>query len=241
MQPVQLFTADLCPFSHRTRLVLAEKGIEAQLIEVNLRDKPPEFLRIAPRGEVPVLHHAGRHLWESAVISEYLEEAFPEPSLLPANASARASARIWIQFADTQLYAHTRALIYARESAARQPALLQVARDLHFMEHEGLAKRAAGPYWLGADFSIADATIYPWFEQMVALERFRNFTWPVGCDRLLAWRDAVATRAAVRSQSQTDDYYLERYRAMGMGAPSDTESADGNPSAATHRSAQVGH
>jgi glutathione S-transferase len=157
-------------------------------------------------------------VWEAAVISEYLEEAFPESSLLPANASARALARIWIQFADSQLYVHTRALIYARESTAQQQALLQVTRDLHFMENEGLAKRAAGPYWLGADFSIVDATIYPWFEQMVALERFRNFTWPEGCDRLLAWREAVASRATVRSQSQTDDFYIDRYRAMGVGS-----------------------
>jgi glutathione S-transferase len=214
MQQVQLFTAALCPFAHRARLVLAEKGIEAHLIEVDPRNKTPEFLRIAPLGQVPVLRHEGRLLWESAVISEYLEEAFPEPALMPASAGARAQARIWVKFADTRLYAHTGALIYAQEAEAQRRALLQVYLDLHFMEREGLARRATGPYWLGDGFSIVDATIYPWFEQLAVLERFRNFTWPEDCDRLLQWRETVARRAAVRSQSRTPDYYVGHYHAL---------------------------
>ena len=214
MQSVQLFTAALCPFAHRARLVLAEKGVEAHLIEIDPRNKPPEFLRIAPQGEVPLLRHEGHLLWESSVISEYLEDAFPEPALLPAEPGARGRARIWVQFADSRLYAHTRALLYAREPSAQQQILPLIAQDLQFMEREGLARRETGPYWLGPRFSIVDATIYPWFEQLAVLERYRNFTWPEGCERLLEWCDVVARRSAVQTESRSADFYVGRYQAF---------------------------
>jgi glutathione S-transferase len=212
MSSVELFSSSLCPFAHRVRLVLAEKQIEAKTIEVDLRNKPPEFLAIAPHGQVPLLRHGGRLVWESAVINEYLEESFPDSPLLPEDAGDRATARIWIQFADSRLYAHTRALIYAREPVAQRQAAQEVTRDLQFME-QALAG-TSGPYWLGGRFSIVDATFYPWFEQLPVLKVCRGLEWPPDCDRLLSWCDAVARRDSVRSQSNTGDFYVDRYRPL---------------------------
>lgn len=103
MVEVELFSATVCPFAQRSRLVLLEKGIEFKLIEIDLQHKPADFLQISPYGKVPVLRHGSARVWESAIINEYLEEVFPQPPLLPAEPAGRAISRISIDFANTQL------------------------------------------------------------------------------------------------------------------------------------------
>src|SRR5882724_13566395 len=94
---LQLYTFQLCPFAHRERLALAEKGVTAEQIEIDLKNKPLSFARISPHGRVPLLLHGEVKLWESAVMNEYLEEAFPDPPLMPASLSDRALARICVK------------------------------------------------------------------------------------------------------------------------------------------------
>jgi len=87
MTEIEIYSAVLCPFAHRSRLTLIEKGVPFQLIEIDLQDKPANFKEISPYGKVPVLKHGDQRVWESAVINEYLEEAFPKPALLPLQSS----------------------------------------------------------------------------------------------------------------------------------------------------------
>src|SRR6478672_8238610 len=96
---LQLYSFELCPFAHRVRLALAEKGVAAEPIEIDLKNKPASFVRISPYGRVPLLLHGEVKLWESAVINEYLDEVFPDPPLMPASLPDRALARIWVKFA----------------------------------------------------------------------------------------------------------------------------------------------
>src|SRR5262245_19159761 len=117
---LQLYTFQLCPFAHRVRLALAEKGVAAEPIEIDRKNKPASFTRISPYGRVPLLLHGEVKLWESSVISEYLEEVFPDPPLMPASPPDRALARIWVKFADERLYAATHSLIFTREEEARR-------------------------------------------------------------------------------------------------------------------------
>ena len=93
MMPIELFTSQLCPFAHRARLVIAEKGLSATEVDIDLRNKPAWFLEMAPRGEVPLLRHEGHCVWGAAAIAEYLEEVFPDRPLLPKAPAARAKAR----------------------------------------------------------------------------------------------------------------------------------------------------
>ena len=83
MSDLELFSMPLCPFAHRVRLVLAEKGIAYRLTEIDPGKKPPAFLKVSPYGKVPALRHGGTHVCESAIINEYLDETFPAPPLLP--------------------------------------------------------------------------------------------------------------------------------------------------------------
>jgi glutathione S-transferase len=212
---IELYSASLCPFAHRTRLTLAEKGLAPRVIEIDLRNKPHWFAALSPHGKVPLLKVGEHTVWESAVIDEYLEEVFPQPALLPRDALTRAWARAWIRFADARLYENTRRLLYARGADEQRMAREAITADLRFMEQDGIARNLSpGRYWLGAEFTLVDVTFFPWFEQRAVLEEFRGFTWPENCERLLRWHRDVAQRPAVRAQSRPVEVYLREFRVL---------------------------
>jgi glutathione S-transferase len=215
---IKLYTFQLCPFAHRVRLALAEKGVAAEPIEIDLRNKPATFPQVSPHGRVPLLLHGEVKLWESAIINEYLDEAFPDPPLMPESLPDRALARIWIKFADEWLYASTHSLIFAREKEARQKLVARMLDALWFLENEVMAKRrGTKPYLFGDRFTLADISLYPWFEQVGALEQLSEFRLPLGCGGLSEWRCAVSGRKAVAQCARTSDWYVERYRSYLVG------------------------
>ena len=91
---VTLYDAARCPYCARVRIVLAEKGVEHEVVAIDLSDRPAWLYEKNPLGKVPVIEEDTFVLAESSVIMEYLEERFPEPALLPADPAARALARM---------------------------------------------------------------------------------------------------------------------------------------------------
>jgi glutathione S-transferase len=90
---MRLYDAPACPFCARVRLVLAEKHVAYETIEIDLKARPEWIYGLNPSGRVPVLED-GFALAESLPIIEYLEERSPEPALLPSDLAARALARL---------------------------------------------------------------------------------------------------------------------------------------------------
>jgi glutathione S-transferase len=86
MAKVEIFSAAVCPFAQRSRMMLLQKQVDFQVTEIDLSDKPANFSEISPYGKVPVILHGEDRVWESAIINEYLEEVFPDPPMLPTNA-----------------------------------------------------------------------------------------------------------------------------------------------------------
>lgn len=212
MDHIELFTAQFCPFAMRVRLALSEKGVQANEIEIDLRNKPAWFLEISPQGKVPLLRHAGKLIWESSVICEYLDEVFPMRRLLPENPYERAEARMWIKFADARLYAKTAALLHSRDQALHVDILAELAEAVLDLERQGLVSpHRQGSFLLGAELSLADLALYPWFEQACVLERYFGFRMPTGCRQLDAWREAVAARTSVRAIGKPPTFYYEVY------------------------------
>jgi len=104
--------------SRIVRLVLEEKGLPFERINIDVtkgENRTPEFLKLNPRGKVPVLIHSTPEgdvlLSESSVINEYLEEVFPQPPLMPAAPAKRAHVREMVYLFDTQLSPTTGLLI----------------------------------------------------------------------------------------------------------------------------------
>lgn len=217
MTDIEIYSAVLCPFAHRSRLTLSAKKVPFKLIEIDLQNKPANFGEISPYGKVPVLKHGNHRVWESAIINEYLDEAFPEPPLLPKEPIQRAQARIWINFADTRLFATTGKWLHSKDPQQHRDVAKELTEHLRFIEQEGLQKLSAeGPYWFGAEISLVDLTYYPWFEQLAVLEHFRGFKLPTGLDRLKQWWETVANRESVRSIANSPEFYLEHYARLSQ-------------------------
>lgn len=144
-----LIDAPRCPYCARVRIVLAEKGVPHDSVVIDLDDRPAWIYAKNPTGRVPVLEDGELVLPESAVILEYLEERFPEPPLLPADAAARALVRLRIFRFDDALgdayYAFRRGEDGAAEGLARCLGALD----------RGLAARPL-PY------GLADVAYLPW-------------------------------------------------------------------------------
>ena len=83
-------------YSHRVRIVLAEKGVSVDVVEVEPNQIPPDIAEFNPYNSLPILHDRDLVLYESKVMMEYLDERFPHPPLLPVYPIARAQSRLWI-------------------------------------------------------------------------------------------------------------------------------------------------
>ena len=79
-----LYSTATCPFSHRCRIVLHEKDMDFQVIDVDPHNKPEDLAVISPYGRVPILIERDLVLYESNIINEYVDDRFPHPQLMPA-------------------------------------------------------------------------------------------------------------------------------------------------------------
>lgn len=145
---MNLVDAARCPYCARVRIALAEKGIEHEVTQVDLADRPEWLLELnPPYGRVPVLDG----LPESEVIMELLEEIHPEPALLPADPAARARARLQVHRFDSNLgddyYAYRRGDPNRLEERL---AALDLGRQL-FVDIAYLPWVARAKYMLGVD------------------------------------------------------------------------------------------
>ncbi len=98
---LELYNSPFSTCSQKTRICLHEKGLAWENHEVNLikfEQLRPEYLALNPHGVVPTLVHDGVPIIDSSVIIEYLDEAFPEPALSPADAKGRAGMRAWMRY-----------------------------------------------------------------------------------------------------------------------------------------------
>ena len=226
MATIDIYGTSGCPYVHRTRLVMIEKGIDFALTIIDTKNKPDWFLKISPYGKVPVIKHGDVVLYESAIINEYLNEVFPATPLMPADAARRAQARIWIDYCNTRLLPAIGVLRSSEPGAERDAARDSVTHCFRFIEREGLGKLSgSGPYWLGAQPSLADFTYYPHIERLAPLEHYRGFKIPDDCKRFKAWFAAMCDRPSVKQTATAAAVYIERYAARFADPPVATANA----------------
>ncbi len=194
MTTFRLISFKLCPYVQRAAIVLAEKGISFERVDIDLDNKPDWFLALSPLGKVPVLvvESDGRQevLFESAVIAEYLDETLA-PRLHPADPLERARHRAWIEFASATLADLYR--FYAGDRSAFESAAEALDRKMARLE----AELGEGPFFAGASFSLVDAAFAPVFREFAAFEAFLDHGLLAGRPRLAAWAAALAERPSV--------------------------------------------
>jgi glutathione S-transferase len=209
---IELFSARVCPYAHRTRLVLAEKGLDFELTEIDFKHKPERFLEVSRYGKVPAIVHRGHEVYESAIINEYLEEVFPKPRLMPEDPGLRAQVRIWIDYCDDHFLDDLYGAIRNQDPAKHGALKDKVVAHLRTLEDAHARLSGGGPYWLGAEASLLDFALYPFFERLPAWAHYRGLGIPDDCVHLRRWLAVMAERPSVRAIANTPEYYIERYQ-----------------------------
>ncbi len=227
MPEVELFSFESCPYAQRTRMALIEKGVDFELTEIDLFNRPDWFKEVSPYGKVPVLRHAGEVIYESAIINQYLDEVFPEPPLMPGTPLGRARARIWMDYCETRFLTATHKLMSEADDPKRRAAnLVKLDEVLRFIEYEGLRKLSGGPFWLGADVSLVDLQFSPFFERFGTYEELAGASWPSDCPRLTEWFAAMRERESYRRTAKpTADHVAARREMLASIAERRKQSA----------------
>ena len=143
-------------WSHRTRIVLAEKGIHVETIDVHERNLPEDLFDLNPYHSVPTLVDRDLVLYDSRVIMEYLDERFPHPPLMPIDPVARAQFRLALFRIEHDWYSLVSKINDADKKVSHDAR--KILRD-SVLSSVDVFK--AKPYFLSDDFSIVDATIAP--------------------------------------------------------------------------------
>jgi RNA polymerase-associated protein len=152
-----LYSGTTCPFSQRCRFVLFEKGMDFEIRDVDLFNKPEDINVMNPYGQVPILVERDLVLYESNIINEYIDERFPHPQLMPADPVMRARTRLFLFNFERELFVHVQAL----ENSNNQK-LIEKARSTIRDRLTQLAPiMLKNKYMLGEDFSMLDVALAP--------------------------------------------------------------------------------
>lgn len=152
-----LYSGSTDPYSHRCRIVLYEKDMDFEIIDVDMHNKPEEIASISPSGKMPVLVERDLILTESNIINEYIDERFPHPQLMPPDPVMRARARLVLFNFEHDLFTHVDILEHSLVGKNADKARQEV-RDSVSQLTPILTKQK---YLMNDEFSMLDVAIAP--------------------------------------------------------------------------------
>jgi len=153
---MKLYSGSVDPFSHRCRIVLFEKGMDFEVIDVDLANKTEDLAVLNPYGSVPVLVERDLVLSEANIINEYIDERFPHPQLMPADPVMRARARLFLYNFEKDLFSHIPNLESSDEQVAdkaRKTVRDNLTQMVPIFSHQS--------YLLGDEYSMLDVAVTP--------------------------------------------------------------------------------
>lgn len=176
--------------SHRIRIVLAEKGILVDVIEVDRREHKEDFRSLSPYNTLPILVDRDLVLYESHIIMEYLDERFPHPPLLPVYPVARAKARLMMHRIEKEWYPLVSTIQQGdlkTAEAARKKLTAGFLDIVPLLEHTS--------FFFGEEFSLVDCSIIPilWRLSVLAVNLSKKQFQP-----LLSYQERVFSRDPVQ-------------------------------------------
>jgi len=151
-----LYSGTTCPFSQRCRIVLYEKGMDFQIVDVDLFNKPEDLAVMNPYNRTPVLVERDLILYESNIINEYIDDRFPHPQLMPADPVMRARARLFLFRFENELFTHIESLEKGNQKVADK-ARQMVCDSLTQIAPVFVKQK----YMLGDEYSMLDVAIAP--------------------------------------------------------------------------------
>jgi len=153
---MNLFTSPTCPYCHLARIVLAEKDITFETIEVDITHPPEDLSELNPYNTVPTLIDRDLVLYDSRVIVEYLDERFPHPPLMPVDPVSRAKTRLALHRVEKDWFPLMHDILNKGEKPAAKAR--KMLRESIISSNELFSVL---PFFLSEDYSLVDATIAP--------------------------------------------------------------------------------
>ena len=179
-------------YSHRVRIVLAEKGVTVETIDVDPNSKPEDLASLNPYNTLPTLVDRDLVLYEADIMMEYLDERFPHPPLFPVYPVARAESRLWIYRIKQDWCGKVDVLMAGKGT----PAALEKARK---ELRESLLSIAPifgeKPFFMSDEFTIVDCCVAPilWRLPIMGIELPKNKT----TKPLLEYRERLFERESI--------------------------------------------
>lgn len=153
-----LYSGITCPFSHRCRFVLYEKGMDFEIKDVDIYNKPEDLAVMNPYNQVPVLVERDLVLHESNIINEYIDERFPHPQLMPGDPVMRGRGRLVLYRMEKELFNHVQVLENPAATNKEQAKAREAIGNGLTMLALSFSK---SKYILGEDFSMIDVALAP--------------------------------------------------------------------------------
>ena len=182
---MKLYSNSNDPFSHRCRIVLFEKGMDFEVVDVDLSNKPEDLSTLSPYSDYPVLVERDLILTDANIINEYIDERFPHPQLMPPDPVMRARARLFLKDFESQLFINMPDL-ELQDTVVSESARKKVT-DILMQISPILGKQA---YLLHEEYSMLDVAIAP---LLWRLDHY-NIKLPSSCAPLLKYADKIFQR-----------------------------------------------
>lgn len=195
---IKLYSDPTCPDSHRTRIVLAEKELPIDVVELEADSSKTELLQINPYGNLPTIVDRDTVLFESSVVNEYLDERYPHPPLKPGSPAERAQMRLSVLRIEHELYPLYYNLVKASKRAEPMKKLRQYLETID----NYLARQT---YFVSEVYTLADVSVAPILWRLSS-QKVDTSKWP----HLEAYMDRLFERPAFeRSLSEHEQMLHE--------------------------------
>ena len=181
-----LFSDPTDPWSHRTRLVLAEKSVNIDFIDVQDGNLPEDLLDLNPYNSVPTLVDRELVLYDSRVIVEYLDERFPHPPLMPVDPVTRAQYRLYLYRIERDWYSKADGIV----SGGERKLVTRARKELHDSIVATAEIFTATKFFLSDEFSLVDCSIAPIFWRLPVF----GIELPAQARPVLRYMDTVFSR-----------------------------------------------
>ncbi|RDX38272.1 stringent starvation protein A [Kangiella sp. HD9-110m-PIT-SAG07] len=154
-------------YSHQARIVLAEKGVNYEVVEVTSDKVPEDLMDLNPYGSVPTLIDRDLVLYEASIVMEYLDERFPHPPLMPVYPVTRGRSRLMMHRIQKEWYSQYEIIVNGTEAKAKK-ARKELQESILALS----PVFASNPYFMSEEFSLVDCVIAPllWRADQLGIE-----------------------------------------------------------------------
>lgn len=216
---VTLYSMVICPFAQRTRIHLELKGVEFELVNLDIcRPRPEEFLALNPSGQVPVLVNGDDVVSDSSIVSEYVEDAFPAPLPFGRTPVERAKVRTLVNYIDRSFIP---ALYILMASSTPEERAERIEKSLLTWQwiNNFLEKSGYDGNYVGERFGLAEVSVAPFFLRYEVVSYYQDFEVPDLPDYQLVrqWRDRLLADPVVQSTAESVSDLIKMYEDYTIG------------------------